>query len=85
MQDNPRPHPAQKEGPFLPRMNDGGILGRFGERMCICCAERGHNMRFSELSNLRSMALSSNTINGHSVRFFRPANPQSMTFESLFS
>lgn len=24
-------HAPQKEGPFIPRMNDGGILGRFGE------------------------------------------------------
>ncbi len=27
--DAPAPN---KEGPFLPRMNDGGILGRFGDR-----------------------------------------------------
>jgi hypothetical protein len=33
--DNPKtppmPKPPKKEGPFIPRMNDGGILGRHGE------------------------------------------------------
>jgi hypothetical protein len=29
-------HAPQKEGPFLPRMNDGGILGSFGEVSWVC-------------------------------------------------
>lgn len=31
MHDNPHTHPAQKVGPFLPRINDGGILGRVSD------------------------------------------------------
>ena len=27
----PLPHPPNTEGPFLPRMNDRGILARFGD------------------------------------------------------
>jgi hypothetical protein len=31
MRQTPPPSPPDKEGPFLPRMNDGGTLARFGE------------------------------------------------------
>ncbi len=27
----PPPNPPNKEGPFLPRLKDGGILARFGD------------------------------------------------------
>ena len=37
MKDVPNPSRPEKEGPFLPRMNDGGILTRTGEQIQACC------------------------------------------------
>jgi putative oxidoreductase len=63
------PNPPEKEGPFLPRMNDGGTLSRFGEDVFFSRKrERGNEM----LKQLGQILLAGIFIKGGADAFLQP-------------